>query len=401
MSKKLWISIAAASLVGVVLIYRFSHRNAAGAAAGRGAPQVVVVGGKVRKKDTPIYLDGIGTVAAFNTVTVRSQIDGTLQKVVFAEGQDVQAGDLLAQIDPRTQQAALDQAKAKKAMDQAQLDNAQRDMKRDDELFLNDRKLIDQQTYDTQKTLVAQLTATVQADEAAAESAQVQLDYTRITAPIAGRTGLRQIDGGNVIHSTDTNGLVVITELKPIAVVFTLPQQNWPQIQKLLTAGAKLAAIAYDRDSLSPLDEGVLSVVDNQIDPTTGTIKLKATFPNEKLALWPGQFVNVRLRVEIRQGGIVVPSSVIQRGPQGSFAFVIKADSTVTVRTVDVAQIDGGFALINKGLAPGELVVVDGQYKLQDGSSVTVAPPAPAAGAAPAQPGDTGDKPKHKRPASS
>ncbi len=398
MSKKLWISIAAAGLVGAVVIYRVSHRADSSQGAGRGPTQVVVVGGKVRKRDTPIYLDGIGTVVAFNTVTVRSQIDGTLQKVVFEEGQDVAAGDLLAQIDPRSQQAALDQAKAKKATDQAQLDNAQRDMKRDDELFLNDRKLIDQQTYDTQKTLVAQLTATVQADEAAVEAAQVQLDYTRITAPIAGRTGLRQIDGGNVIHSTDTNGLVVITELKPIAVVFTLPQQNWPQIQKLMAAGSKLAAIAYDRDSQAPLDEGVLSVVDNQIDPTTGTIKLKATFPNEKLALWPGQFVNVRLRVEIRQGGIVVPSSVIQRGPQGSFAFVIKADSTVTVRAVDVAQIDGGFALINKGLTPVELVVVDGQYKLQDGSSVTVAPPA---NAAPAQPGDTGDKPRHKRPASS
>ena len=398
MSKKLWISIAAAGLVGAVVIYRVSHRADSSQGAGRGPTQVVVVGGKVRKRDTPIYLDGIGTVVAFNTVTVRSQIDGTLQKVVFEEGHDVAAGDLLAQIDPRSQQAALDQAKAKKATDQAQLDNAQRDMKRD-ELFLNDRKLIDQQTYDTQKTLVAQLTATVQADEAAVEAAQVQLDYTRITAPIAGRTGLRQIDGGNVIHSTDTNGLVVITELKPIAVVFTLPQQNWPQIQKLMAAGSKLAAIAYDRDSQAPLDEGVLSVVDNQIDPTTGTIKLKATFPNEKLALWPGQFVNVRLRVEIRQGGIVVPSSVIQRGPQGSFAFVIKADSTVTVRAVDVAQIDGGFALINKGLTPGELVVVDGQYKLQDGSSVTVAPPA---NAAPAQPGDnTGDKPRHKRPASS
>ena len=386
-----------AAVLVVVVIYYFAHRSAASAAGRGGAtPPVIVVGGKVRQKDTPIYLDGIGTVAAFNTVTVRSQIDGTLQKVVFQEGQDVQAGDLLAQIDPRTQQAALDQTKAKQATDSAQLQNAERDMKRYDELYQNGRQLIDEQTYNTQQALVAQLRATVQADAAGVGSAQVQLDYTHITAPIAGRTGLRQIDQGNVIHATDPNGLVVITELQPISVVFTLPQQNWPQIQKLITAGAQLAAIAYDRDSNTPLDEGVLSVVDNLIDTTTGTIKLKATFPNEKLVLWPGQFVNVRLRVEVRQDGVVVPSSVIQRGPQGAFAFVIKADSTVEVRVVQVVQIDGGVALISKGLEPGEQVVVDGQYKLQDGSAVTVAPPAGAAD----QPGQTGAKPKRKRPSS-
>jgi len=393
MSKKLWISIGSAVLL-IGGVYYFSHRSAG--AGGRGAPPVVVVGGKVRQKDTPIYLDGIGTVAAFNTVTVRSQIEGVLKTVVFREGQDVLAGDLLAQIDPRSQQAALDQAKAKRATDEAQLANAERDMKRDDALYLDDRKLIDQQTYDTQRSLVAQLKATVQADEAGVEAAQVQLDFTSITAPIAGRTGLRQIDAGNVIHSTDTNGLVVITELKPISVVFTLPQQNWPQIQTLLATGAKLAVIAYDRDSSAPLDEGELSVVDNQIDPATGTIKLKATFANERLVLWPGQFVNVRLRVEVRKDGVVVPSSVIQRGPQGAFAFVIKADSTVEVRTVQVAQIDGGLALITSGLQPGEQVVVDGQYKLQAGSPVTVAPPAGAA----ESPGPPAGKPKHKRPSS-
>lgn len=393
MSKKLWISLGAVALVGGG-IYYFSHRSAG--AGGRGAPPVVVVGGKVRQKDTPIYLDGIGTVAAFNTVTVRSQIEGVLKAVVFQEGQDVHAGDLLAQIDPRSQQAALDQAKAKRATDEALLANAERDMKRDDALYLDDRKLIDQQTYDTQRSLVAQVKATVQADEAGVEAAQVQLDFTSITAPIAGRTGLRQIDAGNVIHSTDTNGLVVITELKPISVVFTLPQQNWPQIQTLLATGAKLAVIAYDRDSTAPLDEGELSVVDNQIDPATGTIKLKATFANERLVLWPGQFVNVRLRVEVRKDGVVVPSSVIQRGPQGAFAFVIKADSTVEVRTVQVAQIDGGLALVASGLRPGEEVVVDGQYKLQAGSPVTVAP---AAGAA-ESPGPPAGKPKRKRPSS-
>ena len=328
MSKKLWISLGAAVLV-IGGIYYLTHRAAwrAAAARGAGAPSVIVVAGKVRQHDTPIYLNGIGTVFAFNTVTVRSQIDGTLQSIAFTEGQEVTAGDLLAQIDPRIQQAALDQAKAKLATDTAQLNNASKDLVRYDEL--NAKGLIDQQTYNTQQALVAQLHATVHADEAGVEAAQVQFDYTHITAPITGRTGLRQIDQGNVIHTSDASGLVVIAQLQPISVVFTLPQQNWPEIQRLTAAGEKLPVIAYDRDSLKPLDAGELAVVDNQIDATTGTIKLKATFANEKLALWPGQFVNVRLLIETRPAGIVVPSSVIQRGPSGPFAFVIKADDTV------------------------------------------------------------------------
>jgi multidrug efflux system membrane fusion protein len=388
MSKKLWIVIGAAVLV-IAGIYYLSHRAAWRAAAARGAgpPSVIVVAGKVRQQDTPIYLNGIGTVFAFNTVTVRSQIDGTLQSVAFNEGQDVKAGDLLAQIDPRIQQAALDQAKAKQATDNAQLSNAAKDLQRYDEL--SSKGLIDQQTYNTQQALVAQLHATVHADEAGVESAQVQFDYTHITAPISGRTGLRQIDQGNVIHTSDANGLVVIAQLQPISVVFTLPQQNWPEIQRLTAAGEKLPVIAYDRDSQKPLDAGELAVVDNQIDATTGTIKLKATFTNEKLALWPGQFVNVRLLIETRPAGIVVPASVVQRGPQGPFAFVIQADDTVEVRPVTVAQIEAGLALIDTGLKPGESVVVDGQYKLQAGSHVTVSPPAgsaPASGAPDAKP---------------
>ncbi len=392
MSKKLWISLGAAVLV-IGGIYYLTHRAAwrAAAARGAGAPSVIVVAGKVRQHDTPIYLNGIGTVFAFNTVTVRSQIDGTLQSIAFTEGQEVTAGDLLAQIDPRIQQAALDQAKAKLATDTAQLNNASKDLVRYDEL--NAKGLIDQQTYNTQQALVAQLHATVHADEAGVEAAQVQFDYTHITAPITGRTGLRQIDQGNVIHTSDASGLVVIAQLQPISVVFTLPQQNWPEIQRLTAAGEKLPVIAYDRDSLKPLDAGELAVVDNQIDATTGTIKLKATFANEKLALWPGQFVNVRLLIETRPAGIVVPSSVIQRGPSGPFAFVIKADDTVEVRPVTVAQIESGLALIDSGLKPGESVVVDGQYKLQAGSHVTVSAPA---GSAPA-PDGTDAKPHHKR----
>jgi len=349
-------------------------RPAGDAAAGRGGGLAVpVVAGKVELRDTPIYLDGIGTVQAFNTVTVRAQVEGVLQKVAFTEGQDVNAGDVIAIIDPRPYQAQYDQARAKKAEDEAQLANATLAYKRN--LSLLKQGLMDQQTVDTNKASMDQLLASVQADQAAAEQQAVQLGYTTITAPNAGRTGIRLVDQGNVVHPTDANGLVVITQLKPISVMFTLPQQDWPQIQRLSTAGTQLAALALG-DGGTVLDRGVLSVVDNQIDPTTGTIRLKATFPNEKLALWPGQFVNVRLLVQTRSKGIIVPSSVIQRGPQGAYAFVIGADSTVEARPVQVAQIDAGFALIDQGLKPGESVVVDGQYKLQAGSKVTTAVPA-------------------------
>ncbi len=361
-----------------------------GRGAGDGAA-VSVVAGKVQERDTPIYLDGIGTVAAFNTVTVHAQIDGELQSVDFREGQDVKTGDLLAVIDPRTFQAQVDEAKGKKAEDEAQLASAQGTYDRNGSLLA--RGMIDQLTVDTEKASVEQFRAAVQADDAAIEQAQVQLSYTRITAPIDGRTGIRQIDQGNVIRSTDTNGLVVITQLKPISVIFTLPQQNWPQIQRLETSGEKLTVVAYDRDNRAPIDQGTLSVVDNQIDATTGTIKLKATFPNDKLALWPGQFVNVRLLVETRKNGLVVPSNVIQRGPQGAYAFVIKPDDTVEMRPVQVAQIDGGLALIDQGLAAGEQVVVDGQYKLQVGSKVTIASAPAAGGGSPA-----GERPQRKKP---
>ena len=346
----------------------------------KGTPPVSVVVGKVAKHDTPIYLDGIGTVIAYNTVTVRPQIDGQLKKVAFQEGQDVKAGDLLALIDDRSLQAQLDQALAKKAQDSATLTNAETDLKRD--TFLLEQNLIDRQTVDTQQSLVNQTKALVQADEAAIENARVQLGYTRITAPIPGRVGLSLVDEGNIVHASDTTGLVVINQIQPISIVFTLPQQNLRQIQKAVSSADGLKVVVYDHDSHAPLDTGKLTVVDNQIDATTGTIKLKADFPNDDLSLWPGQFVNVRLLVDTRKDGLVVPASVIQRGPDGSFAFVVGADSTASVRPVDVAQIDGGRALIDKGLSEGETVVVDGQYKLQDGSHVTVSTPAGTAPAA-------------------
>lgn len=341
---------------------------------------VPVVAGTAAKKDVPIYLDGIGTVQAFNTVTVRPRVDGQVQKIAFVEGQDVHTGDLLAQIDPAPFQTALDQSVAKQAQDQAQLVVARVTLDRDSKL-LGD-KILSQQDYDTQKAVVDQLLAAVQADQAAINNAKVQLGYTTIASPLDGRTGIRLVDQGNIVHASDSNGLVVITQLRPISVVFTLPEQDLRQIQEQLSAGRELPVLAVDRDNRSTLDTGKLTVIDNQIDTTTGTIRLKATFPNDNFRLWPGQFINARLLVNTREGGTVVPASVVQRGPEGPYAFVINQDLSVAVRPVQVAHIDQGEALIDSGLQPGERVVVDGQYRLQPGSRVKISPPtAPAGGA--------------------
>lgn len=329
---------------------------------------VPVVARAVQKKDAPIYLNGIGTVQAFNTVTVNPRVDGEVKELAFSEGQDVKAGDLLAQIDPAPFQAAYDQAVARKAQDEAQLVNARLNLKREEDLFA--KKAVSVQERDTQQALTAQLDATVKADAAAIQSAKVQLDYTRIVAPISGRTGLRLVDQGNIVHAADRTGIVVLTQLQPISMVFTLPEQNLAEIKKVGGAPADFKVLATDRDTSTVLDTGTLSVIDNQIDPTTGTIRLKATFPNDKLQLWPGQFVNARLLLTVHKGGLVVPASVVQRGPQGSFAFVIKGDDTVEIRPVKVGPIEQGEALIEDGLQAGERVVVDGQYKLQPGSHV-------------------------------
>lgn len=338
---------------------------------------IPVVVGVVEQKDVPVYLDGLGNVQAFNTVTVRARVDGQIIKVAFTEGQDVKAGDLLAQIDPAPYQTQLDQNIAKKAQDEAQLENAQIDFKRDAPLLADN--IISQQVYDTAKALVDQYIGTVKADQAAIDSAQVQLNYTRITSPVDGRTGIRLVDAGNIVHASDSNGLVVIAQLKPISVMFTLPEQTLGEIHKQMSSGADLKVLAVNRDSSTPLDEGKLAVIDNQIDVTTATIKLKATFPNENLALWPGQFVNVRLLLTTRNGP-VVPSPVIQRGPDGAYAFAVNGGGTnltAQTRPVKVAQtadgkdlVEAGHALIESGLSPGERVVVDGQYRLQNGSKI-------------------------------
>ena len=383
-------------LVGVVFIggiwFYFGHRNATSdqgvdtsktkTAGGsrRGGPggPVPVVAGVVQKRDVPIYLNGIGTVQAYNTVTVHPQVSGTLTTVVFKEGQDVKKGDLLAVIDPRPFQAQLDGAIAKKNQDVAQLNNAKTLLDRDTDLFK--KGALDHQSYDTQRFLVDQLDATVKADQAAIDNAQTQFSYTQIAAPFDGRCGIRQTDQGNFVTSGST--LVVVTQLKPISVVFTLPQQDLLEVNQAFAKGP-LKVTALDSAQTTPLDDGILAVVDNQIDTTTGTMKLKASFPNQDLKLWPGQFVNGRLLVATRHDGLVVPASVVQRGPNGTYAYVITPDKTAEMRPVQVGQIDGGQALIDSGLKEGEQVVVDGQYKLQPGAPVEITTPNKAANAKP------------------
>lgn len=366
-SKKPWMIVVVLVLVVITAIavrrMWFSPKTTI---ARDGNQPVPVIVGVAATKDVPIYLDGLGTVQAFNTVTVRSRVDGQLEKVAFTEGQEVKAGDVLAQIDAAPFQAALDQATAKKAQDEAQLANARVDLQRYENLLKSDS--ITQQIYDTQKALIAQLVATVAADQAAIESARVNLDYATIRSPIDGRVGIRQVDQGNIVHASDANGIVTLTQLRPISVVFTLPEQSLTQLNPQNDTAFEVLAVS--RDNTNTLATGKLAVLDNQIDTTTGTIKLKANFPNDDLRLWPGQFVNTRLHLSTRNSGVVVPASVVQRGPDGAFAFVIKDDDTVKMQPLKVAHIESGAALIDEGLAVGERVVVDGQYKLQDGSKV-------------------------------
>jgi len=352
------------------------RKDAGGNAGGQRRPgggsasnlPIPVVAGTVQQKDIPIFLDGIGNVQAYNTVSVRSRVDGQVIKIAFKEGQDVKEGDLLAQIDPAPFQAVVDQNVAKKASDQAQLSVARVNLARDADLLAS--KILAQQDYDIQKALVDQLEAAVKSDQAVIDNARVQLEYTVIKSPLDGRTGIRQIDQGNIVHANDANGIVVITQLRPISVVFTLPEQNLGAIQQHASEGGQLTVVALDRDNRSTLDEGKLAVIDNQIDVTTGTLRMKGSFPNPDLKLWPGQFVNVRLLLETRKGAPVVPASVVQRGPDGTFAFIIDSNMSAQVRSIKVAQIEQGQALIDQGLKPGERVVVDGQYKLQAGSKV-------------------------------
>ena len=361
-------------------IWFWPDPNRAETARRNRAEQIPVLVAAARTADVPVWLDALGTVQAFSTVTIKPMVDGTLVEVLFREGQDVRAGDVLAHIDPRTYQAALDLAEARKAQDEAQLANARADAARYAKLVQNN--FATAQQADTARALVAQLEAQVRQDQAQIDSAQTQLSFTTITAPNDGRTGIRLVDQGNIVHASDPAGLVVITTLQPIAVVFTLPQQNLPAVAAAMRAGKPEAlAMAQAADGTGParvLDRGQLDVLDNQVDPATGTIKLKARFPNADRQLWPGGFVGVRLRVDTLRDAVTVPPAAVQRGPRGMFAYVKNADNTVSRRPVTAGYEDQGVSVITAGIKPGEQVVTDGTARLNDGAKVNVVEPDPA-----------------------
>ena len=332
-------------------------------------PTIPVVASVVTQHDVPIYLTGVGTVIAYNTDVVRAQIQGQIFTINFTEGQKVRAGDLLAQIDPRPYQALVDQYVGNLERDQAQLANAQANQKRYNQL--GNQGWATPQLMETQNAQVGQLQAAIKTDQALIEGAKVQLGFTRLTSPIDGVVGIRQIDVGNIISPSTANGLCVVTQLDPISLIFTLPETLLPRIQQQQekTKGP-LSVIAYNQDNTIKLGQGQLGLVNNEILQTTGSIQLKANFPNKENRLWPGELINARLLLDVRHNGLTVPAAVVQQGPNGPYAYVIGPDQTVTIHQIKVAQISDGQALINSGLTANEQVVVDGQYKLQPGVHV-------------------------------
>ncbi|HEY2114374.1 MAG TPA: MdtA/MuxA family multidrug efflux RND transporter periplasmic adaptor subunit [Candidatus Angelobacter sp.] len=348
-----------------------SKQKGGGGKGGRGGGQMTipVAVAKVEVRDLPIVLSGLGSVEAYNTVAVKSRIDGQLVKVNFKEGQEVKQGELLAEIDPRPYEVQLSQAQATLFKDQAALKDARLNLERFQQLVKDG--VISKQQFDTQGSLEAQLDGAVRADQAQVDTVKLNLAYTRITAPVSGRIGLRQIDVGNMVHAADPNGLLVITQLQPIAVIFSLPQDNLQAVSQHMRNG-KLSVDAYSRDDQTKLATGSLTTIDNQIDTTTGTGKLKAVFDNRDRSLWPNQFVNVHLLLEVKKNNTVVPSAAIQRGPQGTYVFSVKPDKTAEMRPVTVSFSQGNFVAITQGIKPGELVVTDGQDKLQPGTKIEI-----------------------------
>jgi membrane fusion protein, multidrug efflux system len=370
---------ACAALVGTAVLSKAaSGRAGVSAPAARSAIAIPVVAAHTRVGDKGVYLTGLGTVTALRTVTVRTQVDGQLVTVAFNEGQLVRAGELLGQIDPRPFQVQLEQAEGQSAKDAATLNNARVDLKRYQALVEQDA--VPKQQLDTQVSLVQQLEATLKSDQAQIDSARLNLTYARITSPLTGRIGLRLVDPGNIVHTTDANGIAVIAQRQPIAVVFTIPQDSLPVVQKQMSAGRQLAVDAYDRGFETKLASGVLSAIDSQIDPTTGTIKLKATFANEHDELFPNQFVNARLMVDTVKSAVIVPAAAIQRGPglslpngsQKTFVYVVTAANVVEARDVTVSFTDNDETVVSGGLAAGDVVVTDGVERLQPGASVAV-----------------------------
>ena len=375
MRSRWWSRVLVVALVGgaAYWLLRQSAKPSPGApdpAAKPAAPGVPVVAATAREGDLPVYLTGLGSVSAFNTVTVKSRVDGQLTKVLFTEGQFVHQGDLLAEIDSRPFAAQLAQAQGQMTRDVAQLNAARVNLERYRELAT--RELIAKQQADDQAATVGQLEGTIKMNQGLIDNAKLQLAYSHIVAPISGRIGLRLVDAGNMVHASDQNGLLVITQVQPIAVLFTMPEDNLPPILTKLGAGEHLPVEAYDRAGQTKLATGELLTTDNQIDANTGTTRLKAVFENADNALFPNQFVNVRLLVEVRKGTVIVPVAAIQRGPQGTFVYVVKADQTVEVRPVTVGPTAAADASIESGLSPLEAVVVDGVDKLRAGVTVRV-----------------------------
>jgi len=376
-----WVWLVLLVLVaGVVWYYRGRNSQAdaaaaggkgPGGAAGMGAPGgfvVPVVVATAAKGDLPVFLNGLGNVTAFNTVTVRSRVDGQIVKINFTEGQNVREGDSLVEIDPRPYQVQLEQAQGQLAKDQAQLRDVQVDYERFKLLF--QEGVIPKQQLDTQQAQVGTFEGAIKADNATIDNARLLITYSHITAPISGRVGLRLVDMGNMVHATDTNGLLVITQLQPIATLFSLPQDQLPQVMGRMKKGAPIVVEAYDRDNTTKLATGKLLTIDNQIDTTTGTYKLKAVFDNAKNELFPNQFVNVHLLVDTKKNVVLVPTTAILRGPQGTYVFAVEQDNKVKIHIVSLAEANGNITGVTSGLNSGDVVVTDGQDKLQEGSKV-------------------------------
>jgi membrane fusion protein, multidrug efflux system len=373
-----WIILLAAAGAAAYFYPRLAQQAAEHAATQKGPGKggnnpnraVPVVAAKARRGDVPVYLDELGSVLAFNTVTVRSRVDGEVMKVAYTEGQFVKQGDLLVEIDPRPFQVQLEQAEAQLAHDEALLANAHLDLSRYQVLLT--QNAIPKQQLDTQDALVRQYNATMKTDQAAIDNARLQLVYAHITSPLTGRIGLRLVDQGNIVHATDTNGLAVITQLQPIAVIFNVPEDSLPTVTRKVAAGEKLTVYAYDRESKTRIATGELLTIDNQIDQTSGTVKFKAVFENKDLSLFPNQFVNARLLVETKRNATIVPTAAVQRSPLSTFVYVVKPDSTAEVRNITTGTVNGDETQVESGIEPGETVIIDGIDKLQQGSKVNV-----------------------------